>query len=331
MKFVQYKNIQGADYYYFSYMLRAGGGRIPIQKYIGKALPQNFPAELQIFFEEVAEKSVQHVDAAAKKYFAPKKVLGIEQCHYWYRSLHHELLRSDLQLLQSLFATLFILNSNRAEGSRVTRGDIESLIKKKRKPTTLVEREVVNSLAAIRFAFSKDMKWNVKSLKKMHAILFDQISPDMAGKLKSHNVTISNEMTTDPKNVKRELHELFLWLAMHRRSLYPPIAALEFHWRFEAIHPFEDGNGRIGRLLFNVFLLQKGYMPAIFFSENHERYCDAISQARQGRRHKLAHYFVDQYQKTRSAILRYKKESIITGGSPQVGRWEIEGGRVRKF
>lgn len=92
-----------------------------------------------------------------------------------------------------------------------------------------------------------------------------------------------------------------------------------------------DGNGRVGRLLFNAFLLQSGYMPVIFFSENHTSYVGSLSQARKGRKKKLAHYFIDQVVKTRKAIFKYKREGIIRGGSPQTGRWEIEQGKIRRY
>jgi hypothetical protein len=84
-------------------------------------------------------------------------------------------------------------------------------------------------------------------------------------------------------------------------------------------------------LLLNALLLKEGYMPVIFFSENHPRYCRALSEARQGRKRKLAHYFLDQFIKTKNAVSRYKREGIIRGGSPQVGRWEIERGKIRKY
>lgn len=213
----------------------------------------------------------------------------------------------------------------------MTRRDIEKLLKKQQKPKTQLDIEIMNSLAALRFAFSKKMKWTVPSIKKLHAMLFDRLAPEMAGRLKSANVTVSNEPTTDWKFAKKELKNLLLWFHNNRKKYYPPILALEFHHRFEGIHPFEDGNGRIGRLLLNAFFLKEGYMPVIFFSENHSSYCRALSEARQGRKRKLAIYFVDQVIKTRRAVERYKKEGIIRGGSPQVGRWEIEYGKIRKY
>ncbi|MBI2638262.1 hypothetical protein HYW83_01590 [Candidatus Peregrinibacteria bacterium] len=72
-------------------------------------------------------------------------------------------------------------------------------------------------------------------------------------------------------------------------------------------------------------------MPVIFFSENYSAYSAALSRARQNRKKKLAHYLIGQIIKTRKAISQYKKEEIIKGGSPAVGRWEIERGKIRRY
>jgi len=52
--------------------------------------------------------------------------------------------------------------------------------------------------------------------------------------------------------------ELFL----HDRSLPPLIQVALLHYQFEAIHPFLDGNGRVGRLLITLFLIQRDVLPA---------------------------------------------------------------------
>ncbi len=331
MKFIRKKTIKGREYFYFEYPFTVNGKRRILSRYLGREVPRNLPEFITKTFQMVAEKAAEAVDPKAKLYFAPRSVLSLEEAHFWYQSLHHELLEGDLKLFRSLFAILFILNSNRAEGSKVTRKNIEKLLKKQQKPKTQLDIEILNSLTALRFAFSSEMKWTMPSIKTLHRMLFDRIAPHMAGRLKSENVTVSNEPTTHWKFARRELKNLLFWFHKNRKKYYPPILALEFHHRFEGIHPFEDGNGRIGRLLLNAFLLKEGFMPVIFFSENHGRYCRALSEARQGRKRKLAHYFLDQFVKTRSAVLRYKQEGIIRGGSPQVGRWEIERGKIRKY
>lgn len=330
MKFIRKKIIRDQEYYYLQFTLKTPHKRFTVSQYLGHILPPNLPERIQNLSLKAAQKTFGYADYHAKQYFATKSTLPLEESRFWYQSLHHELFESELQLFRSLFAILFTLNSNRAEGSKVTRKDIEKIIIRKRKPKTLLDREIINSFNVLRFAFSNEMKCNLKSIKKLHFLLFDHIFPD-AGQFKKENNIIGNESTTPWQKTRKEMQTLLSWFKRHRKILYPPLVALEFHYRFEQIHPFLDGNGRIGRLLFNAYLLQQGYMPVIFFSENHESYCSAISRACIGRKKKLAHYLIQQVKKTRKAIDQYKRESIIRGGSPQVGRWEIEQGKIRTY
>jgi len=54
------------------------------------------------------------------------------------------------------------------------------------------------------------------------------------------------------------------------------------HAWFERIHPFADGNGRVGRLLMNFMLLQRGYPPAVLLDTSRRRYLDSLEKADRG-------------------------------------------------
>ena len=55
-------------------------------------------------------------------------------------------------------------------------------------------------------------------------------------------------------------------------DVIPIILAAEFHYRFIRIHPFDDGNGRVARILMNFILMQLGYPPVIITTEDKENY-----------------------------------------------------------
>ena len=336
MKYIRKKLIKGIEYYYFEFAFRAVSGEKTIfTRYIGKRLPDDLKGRIRKYFDEISLLVVDKIDKRITGYFPPNGVNKIEDARAWYHYINYELCADEFKLFKDLFVILFVLNSNRAEGSRATREDIEKIINKKRKPRTKIDREIVNSFDAINFAFSNKMKWNAASIKKVHKLLFKDIDNDIAGKYKKENVTVGAggmaSVTAPKEKVKEEMKKLIDWLNKMREKAYPPILALKFHWKFEQIHPFQDGNGRVGRILFNALLLDSFFMPVIFFSENHRAYSSAIAKSIEGRENQIARYFVEQLKKTQKRLEEYKKEGIIKGGSSSIGRWEIHHGRIRIY
>lgn len=338
MKYISKKLIKGIPYYYFQYSLKHERGKISHSKYIGKTLPDDLKKDMENFFSEIAEKSYKNMNQKIKDYFPPGGAKKIEHYRYKYTCLNHELFEGELNLFQNLFNILFILNSNRAEGSRVTRPDIERVLKRRIKPKTLIDREIMNSVDAINYAFSNDFKWNIKSIKTIHRKLFHNIWPDIAGDFKKEDNIAGGGFkgvvtsTTPWREVPKDMKKLITWFNLKKKKkVYPPILALQFHYKFEAIHPFLDGNGRVGRILLNALLIEKGSMPVIFFSQNHKAYCNAISKARQGREMNLAKHFTSHLVKTWRTVEEYKVEGKVKGGSPQIGRWEIHRSNIRIY
>jgi Fic family protein len=322
--YLRTKTVNSKPYLYFQYILKLEGKRYLLSEYVGKVKQSELPRKLAFFFTKVYQKQLELLPQKWKDYFKPKSVKTLEESRFRYHLLHHEFFQKDLKLFHNLFAILFILNSNRSEGSEIKRENLEKVVQSKRKAKTIIEIEAKNSINALNFAFSKEMKWNLKSIKAIHALLMERLSPEIAGKFKKEDNTVFNQETTSWKKVREELSALLKWFKEEKKTAYPPILALEFHTRFEKIHPFIDGNGRVGRILLNTYLKQSGYRPIIFFTENHKAYCNAISAARQGRPKKLAHYLIEQDKKTSKRILEYKNEGIIKGGSKDRGQWELK-------
>lgn len=338
MKYIRKKLIKGIEYYYFEFVFRTiSKEKITFTRYLGKTLPplNELKNKIQGYFNSISEIVIKKLSEKIKEYFPPNGINRIEKDRAWYHYLNHEVSENEFKLFKDLFIILFVLNSNRAEGSKVTRNDIEKIIKKRKKPKTKLDKEIINSLNAINFAFSDKMKWNTASIKKIHKILFTGIDNEIAGRYKKENNIIGiggiASITTPKEKVKKEMKELMIWFNKKRKTEYPPILALEFHWRFERIHPFQDGNGRVGRILLNALLLNYFFMPVIFFSENHQAYSSSIAKAIEGHNKKLGKYFIEQIKKTLKRIEEYKEQGIIKGGSPSTGRWEIQKGRIKIY
>ena len=67
-----------------------------------------------------------------------------------------------------------------------------------------------------------------------------------------------------------------------QQALHPLLLAATFHYQFVAIHPFDDGNGRMARLLMNLILMQAGYVPVVIRIDNKPEYLLALEKADAG-------------------------------------------------
>ena len=99
------------------------------------------------------------------------------------------------------------------------------------------------------------------------------------GKYKSqpnHVITVTGETFyfATPEETPAKMHDLIEWFRKEKEKpdVNPIILAALFHYRFIRIHPFDDGNGRVARILMNFILMQFGYPPVIIKTEDKENY-----------------------------------------------------------
>jgi Fic family protein len=119
---------------------------------------------------------------------------------------------------------------------------------------------------------------------KLHSLVMDRILSD-AGSWRAIPVSIrgANFVPPPARQVPRLMQEWLDWVNGAEAQRYEPImrAAIAHHG-FEAVHPFEDGNGRCGRLLLNLMLMRDGYPPALLLREWRDGYLIALDAANSG-------------------------------------------------
>ncbi len=99
-----------------------------------------------------------------------------------------------------------------------------------------------------------------------------------------------------PSETPVMMHDLIDWYgnAAANSDLHPVEVAAEFHYRFVCIHPFDDGNGRISRLLMNYHLLKNDLPPVIIKSDDKKNYLFALHEADTGNVEAFKIYISDQ-------------------------------------
>lgn len=76
-----------------------------------------------------------------------------------------------------------------------------------------------------------------------------------------------------------KMHDLIQWLREHKEQENPVVLAARFHYKFIRIHPFDDGNGRLARILMNFILMRAGFPPIVIKTKEKEAYFRALRQA----------------------------------------------------
>ncbi len=98
-----------------------------------------------------------------------------------------------------------------------------------------------------------------------------------------------------PEETPRLMQELIDWYRIRITEIKDPIyLAAELHYKLIRIHPFDDGNGRIARLLVNYILMKNGYTPIIIKSADKENYITALQKADAGDEAAFPNYMAEQ-------------------------------------
>ena len=122
-----------------------------------------------------------------------------------------------------------------------------------------------------------------KTILSLHSLVMDKIL-EANGKFRTVPVYIrgSNMTPLPAREVERLMREWVAWL--HGKGLeYDPVIRFAIaHHGFEGVHPFIDGNGRVGRLLLNLMLMREGYPPALLLNDWRTRYMHALNTANTG-------------------------------------------------
>ena len=204
-----------------------------------------------------------------------------------------------LKELRKIATIESIGSSTRIEGATMSDKEIQKFLKdvKITKFETRDEQEVIGYYEVLELIFDNfsEIKLSESYIKQLHQLLLKHSDKDEShrGSYKnlSNKVVVTYPIgeqktifdTTEPALVEGEMFELIEWtnLQWQEKVIHPLIVLAVFVYEFLSIHPFQDGNGRLSRLLTTLFLLRQGYDFIQYISfENHiEKYKSAYYDA----------------------------------------------------
>lgn len=188
-------------------------------------------------------------------------------------------------------ALAFTYNTNAIEGSTITLEEARLILEDKIAPNKpLRDIRETESHAAVFFDMLNDEEEiSEQLLLKWHKEIFKETKPDIAGKFRNYQVRVGPYLAPDWHNIENLIAQLITFT--NQSNLNPVELAAKGHYIFEKIHPFGDGNGRIGRLLMNYILWKNGYPILIIEYKKRKSYYKSLERPEEG----FATYFTRRY------------------------------------
>ena len=222
--------------------------------------------------------------------------------------------------------------SNSIEGNPLSLSEVTNLLLGDRVPANRNEKEVRNYFEILRSLDDYlDRELSLLVIKEVHQELLAGVDEEIAGSIRNKKVVIGKYIKSgsrvkmniryEPpfhlqKQIESELNDLIIWSS--RKKIATVIKNGVFHHQFVYIHPFEDGNGRVCRLLTALLFLQSAYMINKYFvlddwyDIDRILYSDKLHSADSGDKTEWLEYFSDGVKYSLQGALARVKNAVLT-------------------
>ncbi len=184
------------------------------------------------------------------------------------------------------FTELFTYNTNAIEGGTITQEEVFDILSMNKWPHTKPKEDISETYGmaeAVKFIRRTKEHLSLDLMLELHRILFNN-SKSYAGEFRKRGVEVGIKdgsgnivhLGAPSGRVTALLTELIKWYRLNKNKVPAIVLAAVIHNQFEYIHPFEDGNGRVGRLLMNNILIKHKMPPVNIQLENRKEYYEVL-------------------------------------------------------
>jgi Fic family protein len=311
--------------YYLVKDVRVGPRTAKLKKYLGTKAPtsrelaayeRKFALGLEIKATEIAGKLGTEVYNA--KYLTKDRIRALEEIRYMAKLSSDILTKSELQAYEEQFEVKYVQGTTAIEGNTLTSGQTADLLLHGIVPKSKTLREIneVQNFKSVKaFRDKYRGRVNLTFIKKLHSLIMHNIDEESAGAFRRTDdigITGADLHVCPSLLIEDELERITMEYYQRIKKGYHPFEEVVlYHYAFEAIHPFVDGNGRVGRELFNYMLTKKGYPRLIFPGNKRADYVDALRHGNEGRYAEMVSAFADLAISQKIDVLKENIKKIL--------------------
>ncbi|MFH1586835.1 MAG: Fic family protein [Candidatus Diapherotrites archaeon] len=317
MVYLKEKEISGSKYCYLTKSIRLPDGKVKTLQKLIKGRHKGIKALEAEYAEFFAKKEKEaFAKFAVGKYqtgsiFSAEEIGKIEGIKVDYQHTVKGFSREQKKDAFDRFIANFTYESNAIEGNSLTLKDVAIVMFENRVVEGRDLREIYetrNSRKVMDIMLKNRFDITEKDIIRIHRMLMEDIDTRTGYKAVPNYIVGGDVKLTPPEKVKGEMGNLLEWYGKEIEKIHPLQLSALFHGKFERIHPFEDGNGRVGRFLSNVILLRNGYAPLIIRKSQRDSYIKCLEDFHRGYTANLERLFLDKYKKTyRNLFAVYRK------------------------
>jgi len=271
--------------YYLAHSFREGGKVQKMRVYLGANLKKKVLEERQAKAKELLMEQVNSfkiIRSPLKYKFTKRDLDTIKSLKRKRKFEIFHLSEEDWQL----FTELFTYNTNAIEGSTITQNEVFEILKENKWPFSRPKEEISEAYGvakAIELIRKTKTSISLNLILKIHNTIFEN-SKAFAGKFRQRGTEVGIRdaignlihLGAPAVRVTTLLKELIKWYNQNKKLLPPIVLAVVIHNQFEYVHPFEDGNGRVGRILLNNILMKHNLPPVNISVKNRKRYYQTL-------------------------------------------------------
>ena len=276
---------KGSKKYYLAHSFREGNRVRKVRVFLGWDLTDDALRQRQKNAETELKKRIEEAKAIHDPFLT---VLSSDEL----KELATLEARGELQVRHlsesdwTKFKETFTYDTNAIEGSRIEIKEVQNILENRGWPHDKSNEDIAETYGvaeAIDYIRDTDEHLSLNLIKELHKIVFKN-SKHFAGNFRAKGVEVvvadayGNVIHRGAPSTQIEplLKELVRWYNQNKTVCSPLVLATVVHNQFEMVHPFQDGNGRVGRLLLNNILLKHGLPPLNIELKNRTQYYAAL-------------------------------------------------------